>query len=379
AFVMDSVLEEALWNVRRDTRPSRSFLNIKEGRGFTALHFAVSNGYNQVVSHLLEMGADPNIRANDGFTAIMTARYQGNEIFVNLLSEHGATITELDENAKLEGRVLGVHFYNPPAVQRLVEIIRAKNTKDEVVEYATSFVKNLRKITVPSNDFAGFIGNGHFMRDALYAMGEVDKLSKEMSFVEAVYTMNKISQEYLIRPMGIFQLIDYVGIDVCQYIMSVMDPKLPDEDLHSPLLDKLISLGVYGGQTSSGAQKDGFLKYEKGTPVAIYDPDKKGYVEIKNFKAKCDDKLGPIPSAVKPWRAIIADPSKDQLIQKAFDEIKSSKTLGGTLATEYARRSKEIGLKLVTDKVANNEKDVNTVMLTGFYHAYGPINNYLNS
>ena len=66
-------------------------------------------------------------------------------------------------------------------------------------------------MVVPSNDVAGFIGNGHFMRDILYATREVEKLQKEFGFVEAIYAMNRISQDYLIRPMGIFQLIDYVG------------------------------------------------------------------------------------------------------------------------------------------------------------------------
>ena len=53
-------------------------------------------------------------------------------------------------------------------------------------------------------------------------------------------------------------------------------------------------------------------------------------------------------------------------------------TLGAELARKYAKRSKEIGLKLVADHVAFSEKDVNTVLLTGFFHAYGPINNYLD-
>ena len=84
-------------------------------------------------------------------------------------------INELDKNAKLNGRVLGVHFYNPPAVQKLVEIIKADNTLPELYEFAIQFSKNLRKTVVPSKDFAGFIGNGHFMRDALHGISEAEK------------------------------------------------------------------------------------------------------------------------------------------------------------------------------------------------------------
>ena len=287
-------------------------------------------------------------------------------------------INLIDSKANLGGRVLGVHFYNPPAIQKLVEIIKTDNTSQELVDFALMLAKNLRKIVVPSYDFAGFIGNGHFMRDALYGIQQAEKLSEKYSFTEAVYMINKVTQDYLIRPMGIFQLIDYVGIDVCQYIMSVMNPYLADEDLHASLLDKMLELGVRGGQNSDGSQKDGFLKYEKGKPVAFYDIHTKSYAPVADLQPKCDDILGKMPASTLPWKAVIGNPAKDDVFKSYFNELKTTQTLGAELARCYAQRSKEIGLKLVADKVAHNENDVNTVLLTGFFHAYGPINNYLN-
>ena len=295
-------------------------------------------------------------------------------IFTNTSS---VPINKLNNEANLEGRILGFHFYNPPAVQRLVELIAADNTLNELIGFAHAYAKNLRKKIVPANDFAGFIGNGHFMRDALHGISEVEKLTKDMSFPEAVYMINKVSQDYLIRPMGIFQLVDYVGIDVCQYIMQVMNPYLSDEDLHSPLLDKMIEHGVKGGQYSDGSQKDGFLKYDKGRPVGIYDPARKDYVSISDFKEKCDEKLGPMPGSAAPWKTINFDSNKAEKLNRYFAELKTTETLGAELATKYLKRANEIGLKLVSDKVANTVDDVNAVMLTGFYHAYGPINEYL--
>lgn len=288
-------------------------------------------------------------------------------------------IHELDEKVGLGGRIIGFHFYNPPAVQRLVELIRAKNTGAEIVEFAQQYAKNLKKIIVPANDFAGFIGNGHFMRDGLHGISEVQRLVEAMPFVEAVYMINKVSQDFLIRPMGIFQLIDYVGLDVCQYIMSVMNPYLPDEDLHSELLDQFISMGILGGQFADGSQKDGFLKYEKGRPAGIYDPGKKAYVPFSEIQAACDDRLGPLPQGAPAWKTVVGNPDKEEIFQKYFKELNGMKTLGAELAGRYGKRSKEIGLKLVADKVANSEEDVNNVLLTGFYHAYGPINNYFES
>lgn len=282
----------------------------------------------------------------------------------------------IDEEANLDGRVLGFHFYNPPAVQKLVELIVTDKTNAEMTDFAKEYAKKLGKVVVPSNDFAGFIGNGHFMRDALHGIRTAENLSRELPFVEAVYIVNRISQDFLIRPMGIFQLIDYVGIDVVSFIMGVMNPFLPDEDLHSDLLDKMIGLGVKGGQFSDGSQKDGFLKYEKGKPLAIYDPATQTYVAISLFKEKCDKWLGDIPSSLMPWKAAVKVKDKDQTFGKIFSDMKGMETRGAKLAVEYGQRSNAIGRKLVADKVAFNEADVNTVLLTGFFHAFGPVNNY---
>lgn len=287
-------------------------------------------------------------------------------------------ITQLDERAGLGGRIIGFHFYNPPAVQKLVEVIKSAHTLPEVEEFALQYAKSLRKVVVPSADFAGFVGNGHFMRDALYGIHEAEKLAQESSLPEAIYIVNKISQEYLVRPMGIFQLIDYVGVDVCQYIMSVMNPYLKDEDLHSDFLDRLIGQGVLGGQYSDGSQKDGILKYERGRPVGVWDPDAGKYKMIADFQAAADAKLGPMPGSMQPWKSVAFAPHKEDMLEAIFSDIKAMDTMGARLAKAYAKRSKEIGLQLVADKVAFSEKDVNTVLLTGFFHAYGPINNYLD-
>jgi 3-hydroxybutyryl-CoA dehydrogenase len=287
-------------------------------------------------------------------------------------------IHELDEQAGLGGRIIGFHFYNPPAVQKLVEVIRAKSTLQELAEFATQYAKKLRKTVVPSNDVAGFIGNGHFMRDALYAIAEVERLGKDAGFVDAVYMINKVSQEFLIRPMGIFQLVDYVGLDVCRFILGVMNERLPGKGLHSPLVDRMVEMGIAGGQFADGSQKDGFLKYEKGRPVGIYDPDARAYVPTAEIAARCDERLGPLPVSGKPWKGVMAMADKAGYLDVYFRELRGMKTLGAELAVSYARNAGEIGLGLVKDGVAGKNEDVNTVMLTGFYHAYGPINGYFD-
>jgi len=216
------------------------------------------------------------------------------------------------------------------------------------------------------------------MRDGLHGISEAQKLAteKNIPLYQAIYMINKVTQEYLIRPMGIFQLMDYVGIDVMQFILNVMNPFVNDEGLHSDLLDKMMEQGVKGGQYSSGAQKDGFLKYEKGKPVAVWDIDNKQYVPFDTFKTDADTMLGAIPDSVTPWKATLKMKNKEEVFSKFYSDVKAADTLGTEIALRYGKRSKAIGEKLVADNVAHNADDVNTVMLTGFFHAYGPINNY---
>lgn len=287
-------------------------------------------------------------------------------------------INLIDQEAGLGGRILGFHFYNPPAVQKLVELIVTDNTSKDMVDFAQEYAKKLNKVVVRSNDFAGFIGNGHFMRDALHGIETAEKLAAEISFPEAVYAVNKVTQDYLVRPMGIFQLIDYVGVDVVSFIMNVMDPFLSDEELHSGLLDKMLAQGVKGGQYSDGSQKDGFLRYEKGKPASIYDPQQKKYVDIGDFKARVDNLLGGMPESAVSWKSSLKMKNKEEVFSRFFSDLKASDAMGAKIAVDYGRKSNAIGKKLVSDNVALTKEDVNTVLLTGFFHAYGPINEYFD-
>lgn len=286
-------------------------------------------------------------------------------------------IYKLNLEANLENRIIGFHFYNPPAVQKLVELIKTTQPIKELEDFALEFAKKLKKVVVHSNDFAGFIGNGHFMRDALYGIGEAEKLTTEMPLEEAIYSINRISQDYLIRPMGIFQLIDYVGVDVCHFIMGVMSPYFHGEKLYSKFLEDLLKTGIKGGQNHDGSQKDGIFKYDKGAVVAVFNLSDKTYHPIAKFKEKADIELGKLPSKWLPWKTLIKEPGKNELLKQYFNELKMMDTKGAQWAKSYLQKSKQIGIQLVNDGVAKSENDVNTVMLTGFFHAYGPIIEYI--
>jgi hypothetical protein len=160
--------------------------------------------------------------------------------------------------------------------------------------------------------------------------------------------------------------------------MKVMTEHIPGETLEDDLLNRMAEAGVTGGQYASGAQKDGILKYEKGRPAGVYDLSKGDYILFAegDWTAKLDEKLGPLPSGHAPWRALLMDPKKGEKLAAYFGSLAESDTLGAGLARAYLVKSQEIGTKLVADGVANSEDDVNGVLTNGFYHLYGPINEY---
>jgi 3-hydroxyacyl-CoA dehydrogenase len=284
-------------------------------------------------------------------------------------------IRELNSGASLGGNIIGCHFYNPPAVQKLIEVIETENGNKELTGLVHEFGKALGKIIVPANDIAGFIGNGFFMRDLLFGLKKLDDLRTEFSFPEAVLAVDTVTRDFMLRPMGIFQLTDYVGIDVCSFILNVMNTYL-DEDLYSGLLIELLNSDVKGGQFSNGSQKPGLFTYEKGRITSVYDFDKKEYVDVNEVLPKVKEYLGALPEELS-WKALSRDKNKLVAVEGFFKKMKETENNGCRLAEEYMHKMKEIGEKLVADGVTDSVDNVNTVMITGFHHLYGPVNDYV--
>ncbi len=285
----------------------------------------------------------------------------------------------INDGANLDGRIIGFHFYNPPPVQRLAELIPAKATKQELIDLSYEIAKRLKKTIFLSADVAGFIGNGHFLRDALHAITEVERLQKDFKPFEAIYIINKVSQDLLLRPMGIFQLMDYVGVDVMYFISKIMDKYIPDEKLDHEFLDDLYARKILGGQRADGSQKDGILKYENNRPVAVFCPREGKYqpFDEAGWTGEVNKKIGAYPDGWQPWKGLLKAKDQQDRIRQHFEQLKAMKTLGAELALKYLKRSKEIGQYLVASGIAQKAEDVNGVLMNGFYHLYGPINDYI--
>lgn len=297
-------------------------------------------------------------------------------IFTNTSS---IPISVLNEKANLKNKIVGFHFYNPPAVQKLVELIVPETTDQTLQQFAYEMVARLHKISVTSADIAGFIGNGQFMREILFACQKVREFQREFSSIEAIYMINKLTQEWLIRPMGIFQLIDYVGLDICQKIAEIMQTYLGGEKFHDELIDSMNAAGIMGGQYSNGMQKNGFFQYEKNVPVGIYSLKDRQYhlFSQEKWKDRVDNFLGPLPEGHFFWKELHKDPDKNLKLEAYFQSLFEYDAFGAELAQVFLFKCRDIAQKLVEQKVARNIEDVNLVVINGFHQLYGPQNPWL--
>ena len=228
----------------------------------------------------------------------------------------------LSEASGLLGRLVGFHFYNPSALQKLLELIAPQDCSRELKELSLEIAKTLGKTVVVSNDIAGFIGNGHLMRDGLHALAEAERLAPEFGFSQAVYLVDRVSRDWLLRPMGIFQLMDFVGLDVFQLILNVMTQHLP-EHLHSDLIDRFVAKGVKGGETLDGAQKDGFFRYERTHPVAVFNPRAGDYLPLDQPWAwEITERLGEHPDPTLSWKNLKGDPEREVKLAAYFEGFK---------------------------------------------------------
>jgi len=266
-------------------------------------------------------------------------------------------IRVLQEKGGLQGRILGLHFYNPPVVQKLVEVIAAPDTNPALLEAAEEIAQKLGKVIVRSRDVAGFIGNGHFIREIGFACSLVDKLSSDVGSEEAIVKVDAATRDRLLRPMGVFQLIDYVGIEVCLSIARVMSDYLADESFRFNFLEEMVEKGIKGGQDPDGSQKEGFFQYEKGRPAAVYSIEREEYVPIR---------VEPAPGLT--WKALLKDPEQKEKVKKHEEILFEEPGEENELAKTFLIHSREAADLLVSRGVADSKEDVHQVLRNGFYH-----------
>ncbi|MGL4582949.1 MAG: 3-hydroxyacyl-CoA dehydrogenase family protein, partial [Flavobacterium sp.] len=126
------------------------------------------------------------------------------------------SITKIASVVKNPERVIGMHFMNPVPIMKLVEIIRGYNTSDEVTKAIMDLSKALDKVPTEVNDYPGFVANRILMPMINEA---IETLYNGVAGVEEIDTVMKLGMAH---PMGPLQLADFIGLDVCLSILSVM-------------------------------------------------------------------------------------------------------------------------------------------------------------
>jgi 3-hydroxyacyl-CoA dehydrogenase len=280
-------------------------------------------------------------------------------------------ISDMNEKASLGGRIIGFHLYNPPAIQKLIEIIPLENGDPFLRKLAIRIAEKLNKEVILSRDVAGFIGNGYFLREISYACQIAKELEPQHGLVQSLYIVNRVTQDFLLRPMGIFQLVDYVGLDVVANISIIMNQFLKYPISPGELFKPLFDSGKIGGQNSDGSQKTGLFQYESNQIRSIYDPKAHSYclLETAAWKKKCDAWLGNPPGDFS-WKSLSKDPQNKNKISAYFDLLSQESTPGALLALKFIHHLHQICLNLVRDGIASSIEDVNIVLEKGFYHLY---------
>jgi 3-hydroxybutyryl-CoA dehydrogenase len=160
------------------------------------------------------------------------------------------SITKLAGLTKRPGKVIGMHFFNPVPVMKLVEVIRGLATSEETFSTVRDLAVKLDKTPVEVNDAPGFVSNRVLMpllNEAMYTVME------GVATAEAVDEVFKLGMAH---PMGPLTLADFIGLDVCLDIMRVMQEGLGDPKYRPcPLLIKMVDAGWLGRKSGRGFYK----------------------------------------------------------------------------------------------------------------------------
>src|SRR5687768_11703020 len=156
-------------------------------------------------------------------------------------------ISSLAAGTQRPDRVIGMHFFNPVPVLKLVEVVRGRDTSDETTGLIVELAKELGKVPAEANDFPGFVSNRilmPFINEAVWALH--DGVAKP----EAIDTIAKLG---FAHPMGPLALADLIGLDTCVAIMRVLQEGLGDDRYAPcPLLREHVEAGRSGRKTGEG-------------------------------------------------------------------------------------------------------------------------------
>ncbi|HEX9377337.1 MAG TPA: 3-hydroxybutyryl-CoA dehydrogenase [Actinomycetota bacterium] len=162
-------------------------------------------------------------------------------------------IAELAAQTNRPDKVVGMHFFNPPPVLKLLEVVRGLQTSDETIEFARAYGERIGKTTVLSKDRAGFIVNFLLVP---YLNSAVQMLDDGIASKEDIDAAVQLG---LAHPMGPLTLLDLIGLDTALYISGVLYDEFKDPIYAAPtLMKRMVSAGYLGRKSGRG-----FYDYSK--------------------------------------------------------------------------------------------------------------------
>jgi 3-hydroxybutyryl-CoA dehydrogenase len=156
-------------------------------------------------------------------------------------------ISSLAAATQRPDKVIGMHFFNPVPLLKLVEVVRGRDTSDETTTEIVELANELGKVPAEANDFPGFVSNRilmPFINEAVWALHD------GVAEPEAIDTIAKLG---FAHPMGPLALADLIGLDTCVAIMEVLQEGLGDDRYAPcPLLREHVEAGRLGRKTGEG-------------------------------------------------------------------------------------------------------------------------------
>jgi 3-hydroxybutyryl-CoA dehydrogenase len=156
-------------------------------------------------------------------------------------------ITEMMTATKRVDRFIGMHFFNPVPLMKLVEVVSTITTSSDVMDQAMKFATSLGKVPIRTSDRSGFIVNRLLVP---YLLDAVRALEEGVGSVEDIDKGMKLGCGY---PMGPFTLLDFVGLETTYYIANIMFEEFREKRFAPPpLLKRLVLAGHHGKKTGRG-------------------------------------------------------------------------------------------------------------------------------